>query len=115
MFPLEKERISETLTEFFHTYLAYAAYKNHKNTLKRVAKLCEESGEVAEAVLACIGSDNKTKKIAAETGQTPSQRLEEELGDVIITILHIAHTEKIDKLKIFEAAISKMNKKMNLI
>jgi len=101
-----------TLGEFYFTYLAYAEYKNHKNTLKRVVKLCEESGEVAEAVLACLGSENKASKIA-ESGQTPHERLEEEIGDVIITALHIAHTEKLDKLRLFKRATEKMREKIN--
>lgn len=99
------------LGEFYFTYLAYAKYKNHRNTLKRLAKLCEESGEVAEAVLACLGSENKTSKIV-ETGQTPHERLEEEIGDVIISALHIAHTENLDKLRLFKRATEKMREKI---
>lgn len=103
--------LEETLNTFYLTYLDYAEFKNHKNTLKRVAKLCEESGEVAEAVLACMGSDNKTTKIA-EMGQTPRERLEEEIGDVIIAALHIAHTEKLDKLSLLQRATEKMRTKI---
>lgn len=102
-----------TLGEFYFTYLDYAKHKNHKNTLKRLAKLCEESGEVAEAVLACVGSENKTSKIE-EAGQTPHERLEEEIGDVIIAALHIAHTEKLDKLQLFKRATEKMREKIAL-
>jgi len=107
----KNEGIEDILCEFYFTYLAYAGHKNHRSTLKRMVKLCEESGEVAEAVLACVGSENKTNKIA-ETGQTPAERLEEELGDVIIAALHIAHTEKLDKLQLLRKATEKMRSKI---
>ncbi len=52
------------------------------NNLYYVAKLTEEAGELAEAVLAFEGSRRKIKKLAAE-GVTPIERIVEELGDVV--------------------------------
>jgi len=53
-----------------------------KNNLYYIAKLSEETGELAEAVLAYEGSRRKIKKLAAQ-GHTPIDRIKEELGDVV--------------------------------
>ena len=99
------------IQEFMDTYKDYVAWRQPKSILKCTVKLGEEAGEVAEAVLACQGSSRKARKIA-ETGQTPLERLEEELSDVIIVALNIAHTKQIDLEHMFEAATKKMRHKI---
>jgi NTP pyrophosphatase (non-canonical NTP hydrolase) len=98
------------LEEFLQTYEEYANVRKPKNAFKCTTKLLEEAGEIAEAVLACSGNARKQAKIEAE-GQTPLERLGEELGDVIIAVMHIAHSEKLVKEQIFLNAIQKMQRK----
>jgi len=47
-----------------------------------MVKLSEETGELAEAILAFEGSRRKIKKLA-EAGVTPIERIQEELGDIV--------------------------------
>ena len=53
-----------------------------KNNLYYAVKLGEESGELAEAVLAFEGSRRKVNKLA-DAGVTPLERIKEELGDIV--------------------------------
>lgn len=52
------------------------------NKLYYMVKLSEETGELAEAILAFEGSRRKIKKLA-EAGVTPIERIQEELGDIV--------------------------------
>jgi len=101
----------QMIQEFLDTYKEYVSWRQPKSVLKCTIKLGEEAGEVAEAVLACQGNTRKKQKIA-ETNQTPLERLEEELADVIIVALNIAYTKSIDLDHMFEEATKKMRNKI---
>lgn len=101
------------IQEFMQTYKEYVSVRQPKNVLKCTIKLGEEAGEVAEAVLACQGSDRKQRKILG-MGQTPLEHLEEELSDVIIVALNIAYTKNIDLDHMFTSAIIKMRRKIEI-
>jgi len=88
----------------------YVVAKQPKNILKCTVKLAEETGEVAEAVSAFIGNEKKTKKLAADNN-TPEEGLSEELADVIIVALNIAHASKIDIDQMFLTAAAKMKRR----
>ena len=92
----------------------YDMHKNHyviakkpKNVLKCAVKLAEETGEVAEAISAFMGNEKKTKKLAADN-HTPEEALSEELADVIIVALNIAHAANLDIDKMLLSAAAKM-------
>ena len=94
--------------DFFKNY--YVIHKKPKNVLKCAVKLAEETGEVAEAVLAFVGNEKKTLKLATEN-DTPEGRLAEELADVIIVALNTAHAAKIDLDFMLSQATEKMKQR----
>jgi NTP pyrophosphatase (non-canonical NTP hydrolase) len=94
--------------DFFKNH--YVVHKKPKNVLKCVVKLAEETGEVAEAILAFVGNEKKTQKLAGEN-DTPEDRLAEELGDVIIVALNTAHAAKLDLDQMFLQAGRKMKQR----
>jgi len=99
--------------QFIKVYDEYNAAKQPKNLFRYSTKLAEETGEVAEACLAFSGNKKKQTKIA-EMGQTPAEHLNEELADVIIVALHIAHIAKLDREELFKQAIEKMKRKTEI-
>jgi len=95
------------IQQFFNMYQYYVAAKKPKNVLKCAVKLAEETGEVSEAISAFMGNEKKTKKLA-EANNTPEEGLSEELADVIIVALNIAHAANLDIDKMLLKATVKM-------
>jgi len=81
-----------------------------KNNLYYMAKLNEEAGELAEAVLAFEGSRRKIKKLAAQ-GVTPIERIEEELGDVINVAFLLAEQFDIPLSRLLDTGSQKLRNK----
>lgn len=81
-----------------------------KNRLYYMAKLNEESGELAEAILAFEGSRRKIKKLA-ESGVTPIERICEELGDVINVAFLLAEQFDIPLSKLLDTGSQKLKKR----
>lgn len=97
--------------EFYDLFADYyVKHKKPKNVLKCVVKLAEETGEVAEAISAFAGNEKKTLKLASEN-DTPEERLAEELADVIIVALNIAHAAKLDPDFVFSKGMEKMKQR----
>jgi NTP pyrophosphatase (non-canonical NTP hydrolase) len=97
---------------FFKTYQDYKDCRPPKGRADTALKLCEESGEVAVATFAIKGSKSKIEKIA-RGGQTPEENLIEELGDVIIVAMNVAHVNNIPLPVIFDTATKKMQERIN--
>jgi NTP pyrophosphatase (non-canonical NTP hydrolase) len=83
------------IQKFYNAYLEYLPLKNPKRHWKCLGKITEELGEVAEACLAFDGNTKKTGKIAGE-GQTPNERLSEEIMDVVVCCFNLANAAKLD-------------------
>ncbi|MHA2063171.1 MAG: MazG nucleotide pyrophosphohydrolase domain-containing protein [Candidatus Thorarchaeota archaeon] len=81
-----------------------------KNNLYYAVKLAEESGELAEAVLAFEGSRRKVKKLAAQ-GVTPLQRIKEELGDVVNVAFLLAEQFDIPLSELLDTGSQKLKAK----
>lgn len=81
-----------------------------KNNLYYVAKLAEETGELAEAILASEGSRRKIKKLA-KAGATPRQRMVEELGDVVNVAFLLAEQFDIPLSEVLAAGSAKLTAK----
>jgi len=81
-----------------------------KNNLYYVAKLGEETGELAEAILAFEGSRRKIKKLAA-AGVTPIERIQEELGDVINVAFLLAEQFNIPLSVLLDTGSQKLKNK----
>mgnify|MGYP003967046223 FL=1 len=95
------------LLEFYAAYLEYLPLKNPKKLFKCSTKIAEELGEVAEATSALDGNAKKIAKIAGE-GQTPEERLSEELMDVVVCCLNLAHAAKLDPEAMFKSCTEKL-------
>ena len=81
-----------------------------KNTLYYMAKLNEESGELAEAILAFEGSRRKVKKLA-EAGDTPIERIRKELGDVVNVTFLLAEQFDIPLSELLDTGSQKLKNK----
>ena len=81
-----------------------------KNNLYYVVKLNEESGELAEAILAFEGSRRKIKKLA-EAGVTPIERIKEELGDVVNVAFLIAEQFDVPLSEVLDIGSRKLQEK----
>jgi len=108
---------TSNLTEVFARYLDRVDYFNSRwlnpNTTFYVAKLMEECGEVAEACVATMyASETKREKIL-KSGQTPHQRLEEELGDAMNILITLAHVNHLDMNKVLEQATAKIDRRID--
>lgn len=83
------DNLGYTFERFLETHQRWYHIKQPPvDPFRLVAKLAEELGEVSEAVLANSGSVKKTAKLAAK-GITPSQALQEELGDLLISMANL--------------------------
>lgn len=99
------------IQQFFDMYADYyVIHKKPRNVTKCGLKLLEEAGEAAEAISAFTGNQKKTDKLLLE-GTTPTDRLAEELGDVIIVALNIATAAKLDLEDLLLAAVDKMKQR----
>ena len=79
----EKTKTALHMATYIEELAVYRKNRHRpKNNLYYMAKLAEETGELAEAVLAFEGSRRKIKKLAAQ-GVTPYERIVEELADVV--------------------------------
>lgn len=96
---------------FYDTFKEYSKTKNYNSITRKALKLCEECGEVAEAVFAFKGNKKKIKKIEAE-GQTPVDRITEEVGDVIVVALGVAKIAGVEPFKVIEYATEKLKRKV---
>lgn len=99
------------MVEFLHKHDEYVEVKKPGNPLLTSLKLSEEVGEVHEAVAAVMGSARKIKKIAKD-GQTPKERLAEELGDVLIVVKNMCHVFDIPFSTVLNSSVEKMNERM---
>lgn len=104
-------KLSATFEDFYALYNEYVKVKNPGDLARSVLKLSEEVGEVSEAASAMLGSKTKIKKLAKD-GQTPRDRMVEELADVFVVINNIALLSDIRTEELIEAGMSKMNKRM---
>jgi NTP pyrophosphatase (non-canonical NTP hydrolase) len=98
------------IQKFYNAYMEYLPFKNPKRVFKCLGKITEELGEVAEACLAFDGNTKKTDKIAGE-GQTPEERLAEEIMDTITCCFNLANAAKIDTDMMLVACVEKLNEK----
>jgi NTP pyrophosphatase (non-canonical NTP hydrolase) len=104
--------LSAKFEDFYKLYDEYVVVKKPGDIAKSTLKLAEEMGEVSEAVSAILGSKTKIKKIAKD-GQTPKDRLIEELADVFVVVNNIAYLADIKVEELLKAGISKMKKRMD--
>jgi NTP pyrophosphatase (non-canonical NTP hydrolase) len=104
------------LKENFAKYVELVEYFNshwlNKDGTFYIGKLSEEVGEVAEACMATMyKSATKSEKIL-RAGQTPKERLTEELGDVCNILLTLAKVNNIEPEEIFEMAAKKVQRRI---
>lgn len=81
-----------------------------KNNMYYGLKLTEESGELAEAVLAYEGSRRKVKKLK-DAGVTPLERIKEELSDVVNVAFLYAEQFDIPLSSLLDAGSAKLKEK----
>ena len=107
----EKTKVALSMADYIEE-LAHYRENRHRpnNNLYYIAKLNEEAGELAEAVLAHEGSRRKIKKLATQ-GVTPRERMVEELGDVINVAFLIAEQFDIPLSEILKAGSTKLNQR----
>jgi len=104
-------KLSATFEDFYNLYREYVKVKPPGDLARSILKLSEEVGEVSEAASAVLGSKTKIKKIAKD-GQSPRDRMIEELADVFIVINNVSLLSGITTDELIEAGIAKMNKRM---
>lgn len=102
--------LNELMYELSIKYNTLNGQSMPHNPMYFLAKLAEETGEVAEAVIANLGSVKKQNKIKAK-GSTPEEELVLELGDVLNVIFLLGYTFGIKPNRIISAAVHKMRAK----
>ena len=110
----EKTKTAHFMAAYIEELSVYRENRHRpKNNLYYVAKLAEETGELAEAIIANEGSRRKIKKLAAE-GATPRQRMLEELGDVVNVAFLLAEQFDLPLSEVLQAGSTKLtNKRLN--
>jgi len=107
----EKTKIALHMATYIEELEQYRKNRHRpKNNLYYMAKLNEEAGELAEAVLAFEGSRRKTKKLAA-AGVTPLERIKEELGDVVNVAFLLAEQFDVPLSEILDLGSQKLKEK----
>lgn len=92
---------NEVMTMFTH-------FSEKEMLLSRMTKLTEETGELANEVLASIGYQ-RSEKLKNHSKET----LEGEFSDVFVTALLLAKAANIDINKALENKIEKLNNRYN--
>ena len=104
----EKTKTALHMATYVEELALYRANRHRpKNNLYYMAKLNEEAGELAEAVLAYEGSRRKIKKLA-DAGVTPSERIQEELGDVLNVVFLLAEQFDIPLSELLDTGSQKL-------
>lgn len=107
----EKSKTAHSMAVYLEELSIYRENRHRpKNNLHYVAKLAEEVGELAEAVIANEGSRRKIKKLALQ-GSTPRERMVEELGDVVNVAFLLAEQFDIPLSEVLAAGSAKLTSK----
>lgn len=111
----EKTKTALYMADYLSELSVYRENRHRpKNNLYYMTKLAEESGELAEAILAYEGSRRKIKKLATQ-GVTPRERMIEELGDIVNVAFLIAEQFDIPISEVLKVGSEKLSNRRRKI
>mgnify|MGYP001207454624 CR=1 FL=1 len=105
-----EELLAQFLTHYNSEYLPLKK-PLPKQLYEFTTKCSEELGEVCEAASALKGKRRKIKKLQLDN-KTPQFALAEEIMDLMINLLNLAHSAGLDQNYLFETGIWKLNAKV---
>ena len=106
--------VEELLVSFLTLYnTEYLPLKKplSKQLYEFTTKCSEELGEICEAAAALKGKRRKIKKLQLDN-KTPKFALAEEIIDLMINLLNLAHSAQLDQKFLFETGLWKLNAKV---